>query len=144
MILPIVKYPNPILNILSEQVVDIAGVQGLAMNLLDTVKSKKALGISAIQVGIPKSVIVVSSDAKNYIVMINPFITFLSDEMEESEEQCLSYMKKVKMTRPKLCKALYTDAGGRVTNTIARGRLKDCILHEYDHLLAKGIWIYDV
>lgn len=145
MILPIIQYPNPILGMKSAPIMRVDdSVKSLAINLMETAAAEKGLGISAIQCGIPKQLIVVSEDAENYTVMINPVI-LEQEGFSTTAEYCLSYMKPTKVTRAKRIVVRYMDLEGNWRQLEASGLLAICILHEADHALnGKGIWDYEV
>ncbi len=140
----ILQHPNPILNIVSDPVTDIEGVRDLAVALLEIVKSNQALGISAIQVGISKRLIIVSHDAKNYTVMVNPELSGISTYKEDSLEMCLSYMNVVKIVRPKSCWVTYIDLeGNKHGPDLVEGKFCQVVCHEFDHCQGLGIWSHD-
>jgi len=69
------------------------------------------------------------------IAMINPEITWFSDELSVYEEGCLSipdYYEDVE--RPALCTVRYMDMEGRTVERRLSGLLSTCVQHEVDHL----------
>ena len=147
MLLPVLQHPNPILNLKSDPVKDVhsPAFKSLVKTMLEIVKSENALGLAGIQLGVPQQVIVVSADAKNYIVMINPKILPNQAEERVSLEMCLSYPKQVRIIRPSFVTVQYLDEGGESKELTAVGMLCNVICHEVDHcLLGQGIWDYDL
>lgn len=136
MIKPILTYPEnkEILTCKSEQIDEINNdIRALATDLLDTLKaSKTGVGISAVQIGIPKKMCIIK-DNMNYIVMINPYITRARGSILYSEG-CLSApneQKKVLRAQKVWCN--YTDLNGN-KKTIDQGGLVSIIIqHELDH-----------
>ena len=67
--------------------------------------------------------------------MVNPEITWLSNEKESDEEGCLSIPGVMDdITRPKECKVQYIDKNNESQKLKATGLLARCIQHEIDHI----------
>ena len=103
------------------------------------------IGLAAIQIGIPKRIIVmdISKDGnKNPMFFVNPIIKNKDKEKTTYEEGCLSvpnYFAEV--DRPKNCEIEYLDYSGESKILKAEGLLATCIQHEMDHL--EGILFID-
>ena len=69
------------------------------------------------------------------MVLVNPEITWASEETNTYEEGCLSipeYYEEVE--RPAKVRLRYTDLSGATVEQEAEGILATCIQHEIDHL----------
>ncbi len=120
-------------------------LKDLVQDMLDTMYfENRGIGLAAIQIRSDKRVIVMdvnqdkNSEVRNPTVMVNPEITYFSDEVTECEEGCLSipeYTAKVK--RPKKIKVKYQDVDGNFHEEEAEDLYAICIQHEIDHLNGK-------
>lgn len=117
----------------SEEVKSIDEVKELIQDLKDTLHSTKdGKGISAIQIGVPKKVCLISWAGKEYI-LINPKITRTRGE-QEFIEGCLSVpfvFKKVKRAQKVWCQ--YLDENWQEQELAEGGRTSNIIQHELDH-----------
>lgn len=109
----------------------------LFKNLKETMIANRGVGLAANQVGIPYSVFVVGNpdDEETIFSVFNPIIVDMSLESMLTEEGCLSYPGLyVKVKRPSIIRARYTNFSGN-TNTIKFGGMTSRIFqHEMDHL----------
>ncbi len=145
-VLQIVKAPNPILSKASLHIDVIDGyIKNLADDMLKTMYAVHGVGLSAVQVGVLKRLIVVDVDYRiendeivsygNQYIMINPEITEHSSEMNSYSEGCLSFPdENVLIERPKEILVSYTDLNGVQQKLKADGLLATCIQHECDHM----------
>ena len=114
-------------------------------DMLETMYAANGIGLAAIQIGIPKRIIVmdISKDGnKNPMFFVNPLIKNKDKEKTTYEEGCLSvpnYFAEV--DRPKYCEVEYLDYSGKSKILKADGLLATCIQHEMDHL--EGILFID-
>ena len=104
------------------------------------------IGLAAIQVGIPKRVIVLDiaskDEPKNPMCFINPEIIEKSETNSTYEEGCLSVPGQfAEIDRPDKCNLKYLDYFGQPKEILAEGMLATCIQHEMDHL--EGILFID-
>lgn len=137
----ILSYPDPRLHTVAKpvQAVD-QRIKTLAADMLDTMYDANGIGLAATQIDVHERVVVidVSEERDEPLVLINPEITWASDEKVVNEEGCLSvpgiYDGVERSTSVKV-KAL--DAEGQEQNIEAEGLLAVCIQHELDHLLGK-------
>ena len=143
----ILTEPNKILRekSLSVETVD-ENLQKLMNDMLETMYAAPGIGLAAIQIGIPKRVIVLdiaSKDGpKNPKFFINPEIIEKSDNNLTYEEGCLSVPGQfAEIDRPNKCHIKYLDYYGQPKDIKAEGMLATCIQHEIDHL--EGILFID-
>jgi peptide deformylase len=144
---PLIILPDPILRQLSapiEQVDD--AVRKLSVDMLETMYDAPGIGLAAIQVGIPRQMLVIDlakeGEEKQPQIFINPKILNSSDERSTYEEGCLSipdYYAEVE--RPSAITVKYVDISGREQTIEAEGLLATCLQHEIDHL--KGVLFID-
>ena len=90
----------------------------LIKDLFETMYHHKGIGLAAIQVGIPKKIIVLDvsqkNDKKYPLCFINPVIKNLSNEKSKYEEGCLSIPNTfIEIERPKTCLVEYIDIEGK-------------------------------
>ena len=123
---PILKLPDPRLRQRSEPVGPVdEGVHALVRDMLDTMYDAPGVGLAAIQVGVPKRLIVIdvgkNPEDRDPIVLLDPEITWASEETRVHEEGCLSipdYYEEVE--RPERIGFRYRDLDGETVE--ARGR----------------------
>ena len=118
--------------------------KNLIKDLFETMYHHKGIGLAAIQVGIPKRIIVLDviqkDEQKNPLCFINPIIKNLSDEKSKYEEGCLSIPDTfIEIERPKKCLVEYIDIDGKKKNMECDNLLSTCIQHEVNHLDGKLI-----
>ena len=142
----IITEPNEILRQVSKPVIKVGNDERKLMDdMLETMYSANGIGLAAIQIGIPKRIIVIdiSKDGnKNPMFFVNPIIKNKDKEKTTYEEGCLSvpnYFAEV--DRPKYCEVEYLDYSGESKVLKADGLLATCIQHEMDHL--EGILFID-
>lgn len=117
-------------------------IQILIDDMIDTMYKYNGVGLSAVQVGILKRVVVIDiEDGNGVIILINPKITKTKGE-QEVEEGCLSFPNQyAKMTRPKEVTVEALDRNGKKVIIKAKDLLAQAIAHECDHL--EGIVFVD-
>jgi len=143
----IITEPNKILRQISKSVDKVGEEEKKLMDdMLDTMYNAKGIGLAAIQIGIPKRIIVLdiskSDEKKTPMYFVNPVIKNKHKEKSTYEEGCLSvpnYFAEV--DRPKKCDVEYLDYNGEKKILNAEGLLATCIQHEMDHL--EGILFID-
>ena len=143
----ILTEPNKLLRQVSQSVENI-GVQEkkLMDDMLDTMYAAPGIGLAAIQIGIPKRIIVIdiSRDEKKKEprYFVNPIIKNRNKEKAKYEEGCLSVPDQfAEIERPNTCEVEYLDYDGKKQLLKADGLLATCIQHEMDHL--EGILFID-
>ena len=143
----ILTEPNKILRQISEPVEKVGDEEReLMRDMLETMYSANGIGLAAIQIGIPKRIIVMDlSKEKNKklpMYFVNPVITEKNNEKKTYEEGCLSVPNQfAEIDRPNKCQVEYLDFDGNKQSLQAEGLLATCIQHEIDHL--EGILFID-
>ena len=143
----ILTEPNKILRQISKPIKKVGKEeQKLMDDMLETMYSANGIGLAAIQIGVPKRIIVmdISKDEKirepRYFV--NPVIKNKDLLKSIYEEGCLSVPNQfAEIERPKKCDVEYLDYNGEKKLLNAEGLLATCIQHEMDHL--EGILFID-
>ncbi len=143
----ILTEPNKILRQKSLKV-DVVNeeIQKLMDDMLETMYAAPGIGLAAIQVGVPKRVIVLDiarkEEPKKPMYFINPEIIKKSENNSSYEEGCLSVPGQfAEIERPDRCYIKYLDYYGTPKEIKAEGMLATCIQHEVDHL--EGILFID-
>ena len=132
-------------------------LQKLMDDMLETMYAAPGIGLAAIQVGVPKRVIVLDIEwrnksestndekqveKKNPMYFVNPEIITKSTNNSTYEEGCLSVPGQfAEIERPDKCHIKYLDYYGQPKELVAEGMLATCIQHEMDHL--EGILFID-
>ena len=143
----ILTEPNKILRQKSQLVDKVdSDLQKLMDDMLETMYAAPGIGLAAIQVGIPKRVIVLDiaqkEGPKNPMYFVNPEIVKKSENNSTYEEGCLSVPGQfAEIDRPDKCHVKYLDYYGQPQEIKAEGMLATCIQHEIDHL--EGILFID-
>ena len=139
--------PNNILRQISNPVDHVGEEeQKLMDDMLETMYAAPGIGLAAIQIGIPKRIIIMDisreKENKNPLHFVNPEIVWKADEDKIYEEGCLSVPNQfAEINRPKECHVKYLDYFGQPQLLKAEGLLATCIQHEIDHL--EGILFID-
>ncbi|MDQ1284022.1 MAG: peptide deformylase [Patescibacteria group bacterium] len=137
MILPILTYPNPLLQKKAEEIKDpkSSGTRALILDMLETMeKAGNALGLAAPQVGKSVRLCIIKLDGKTHI-FINPKIKSKSWKKETSEEGCLSFPGKfIPIKRHRKVKVKAQDREGNEIVIKADGMFSRALQHEIDHL----------
>ena len=143
----ILTEPNTLLRQISQPVEQVGESEKELMNdMLETMYAANGIGLAAIQIGIPKRIIVMDlskeENKKNPMYFVNPIIKKKNDQNVTYEEGCLSVPNQfAEIDRPKTCEVEYLDYNGNKQNLKAEGLLATCIQHEIDHL--EGILFID-
>jgi peptide deformylase len=140
---PILCLPDPQLRVASEKVAVVDdGVRALMDDMLETMYAAPGIGLAAIQIGVPRRVVVMdlakNDEPRAPQFFINPEIVGTSEEESVYEEGCLSlpdYYEDV--TRPAKVRVRYLDRDGESREVEAEGLLATCLQHEIDHLDGK-------
>jgi peptide deformylase len=139
--------PNKILRQISKPVVSVScEEQKLMDDMLDSMYEAKGIGLAAIQIGIPKRIIVMDLNKdpnnKEPMYFVNPVIQKKNIDKSIYEEGCLSVPDQfAEIERPSKCEIEYLDYNGEKKILKAEGLLATCIQHEMDHL--EGILFID-
>ena len=143
----ILTEPNKLLRQISKPVERVGKEeQKLMDDMLDTMYSANGIGLAAIQIGVPKRIIVmdISKDQtqKEPRFFVNPVIKNKDVLKSTYEEGCLSVPNQfAEIDRPKKCEVEYLDYDGEKKLLKQEGLLATCIQHEMDHL--EGILFID-
>jgi peptide deformylase len=146
MLRPILIHPDPRLKKVCDPVREIdEGVRELARDMLDTMYHAPGIGLAAPQVGVNARLIVMDcakredeEAAPQPIALVNPEITWSSEEVREHEEGCLSIPDVyAPVTRPDAVTVRWTDLDGQPQEARMEGIWATCVQHEIDHLNGK-------
>jgi len=108
-------------------------------DMLQTMYAAPGIGLAAIQVGVPKRIIVMDlargDEAKAPRFFVNPEILWASEEVIPYEEGCLSVPEIYdEVERPAKVRVRYLNYDGERIEEEAEGLYAVCIQHEIDHL----------
>ena len=143
----ILTEPNKILRQVSKPVDHVGSDEKKLMDdMLDTMYAANGIGLAAIQIGVPKKIIVMDINKKKKKkeprYFVNPVIKKKNPIKTTYEEGCLSVPNQfAEIDRPKECEVEYLDYDGQKKTLNAEGLLATCIQHEMDHL--EGILFID-
>ena len=121
-------------------------LRALMDDMLETMYAAPGIGLAAVQIGVPKRVIVMDlsrdGEDKQPRYFVNPEILWASDETAPYEEGCLSVPEIYdEVERPARVKLRYLNYQGEQVEEEADGLYAVCIQHEMDHL--EGILFID-
>ena len=143
----IITEPNKLLRQISKSVDEVGKDERELMDdMLDTMYAYNGIGLAAIQIGVPKRIIVMDlskdKDKKEPRYFVNPVIKNKDSTKSTYEEGCLSVPNQfAEIDRPSKCDVEYLDYFGEKRLLKAEGLLATCIQHEMDHL--EGILFID-
>ena len=143
----ILTEPNTLLRQISQPVEQVGESEKELMNdMLETMYAANGIGLAAIQIGVPKRIIVMDlskeENKKTPMYFVNPLIVKKNEEKTIYEEGCLSVPNQfAEIQRSSKCEIEYLDFNGNKQNLEAEGLLATCIQHEMDHL--EGILFID-
>ncbi|MGV6802220.1 MAG: peptide deformylase [bacterium] len=139
--------PDPRLRQISEPV-DVVDdeIRKLMDDMLETMYAAPGIGLAAIQIGVPKRVIVMDlageDEEPQPRYFVNPEILNPAETKAPYEEGCLSVPEFYEeVERPEHCEVKYLDYEGKPQRLMAQGMLAVCIQHEMDHL--EGVLFVD-
>ncbi|MEL6516499.1 MAG: peptide deformylase [Pseudomonadota bacterium] len=140
----ILIHPDPRLKKVATPVEDIGDeLRRLADDMLETMYNAPGIGLAAPQVGIGKRVLVMDcvkeeGAAPRPMVLINPAVTWTSDEQNVYEEGCLSIPEQFgDVERPAEVEVTWTGLDGGRHAERFDGLWATCVQHEIDHLDGK-------
>jgi peptide deformylase len=143
----IILVPDPVLKQVSTPVETVDDdLRALMDDMLETMYDAPGIGLAAVQVGVPKRVIVMDlsreGEEKAPRYYVNPEIVWASEETAPYEEGCLSVPEIYdEVERPAKVKLRYLDYHGKPVEEDADGLFAVCIQHEMDHL--EGVLFID-
>lgn len=146
-ILPILTAPDPRLKAVSSPVEAVDdGVRALLDGMVETMHAAPGIGLAAIQVNVPKRLIVMDlardGETPQPRHFINPEITWRSEESRIYSEGCLSFPDFFDdVERPASVRLRYLDYHGARCEELAEDLFAVCIQHEMDHL--EGVLFVD-
>ena len=139
----ILTIPDPRLRLKCTPVEAVdAEIQALLDDMFETMYAAPGIGLAAIQIGVPKRVIVLDiakrgdeSAEPDPMAVINPEITWTSEELSTYQEGCLSVPEFFEdVERPARVRVRFLDREGVSQEIEAGGILATCLQHEIDHL----------
>ena len=139
-VLPLIIAPDPRLKTVSQPVTGVDdGVRKLMDNMLETMRWAPGVGLAAIQIGVPKRVIVIDLAEEKKPAkpryFVNPEIIWRSGEVAVFSEGCLSVPEFFEeIERPASVKVRFIDYRGKPQEELVEGMLATCLQHEFDHL----------
>lgn len=142
---PVVVWPDERLRQPSEEIKEIdASVRALYQDLVDSMYAENGLGIASLQLGDPRRMFIVEPKLAGReatdppVAFLNPKIVWTSEEMQDSEEGCLSFPEiYIKVKRPMRARVRAMGLDGAMFELEGEGLLARCLLHEHDHLTGK-------
>ena len=143
----ILTEPNKTLRQVSLPVDKVGKSEQLLMDdMLETMYHAKGIGLAAIQIGVPKRIIVIDlskeEEKKDPRYFVNPVIKNKNSNLSKYLEGCLSIPDQfAEVDRPSTCEVEYLDYNGNKKLLRTDGLLATCIQHEMDHL--EGILFID-
>jgi peptide deformylase len=145
---PLIILPDPMLKRVSTPVGAVTDeIRDLMDDMLETMYAAPGIGLAAIQIGVPRRVVVMDlvkdeDKPRDPQFFVNPEIISASEETAEYEEGCLSIPEVFEnVTRPKAVRIRYLDRNGTGQERDCEGLMATCIQHEIDHL--NGILFID-
>ena len=140
-LLNILCYPDPRLHTVARPVQSVdARIKTLIDDMRETMYEADGIGLAATQVDVHERLIVidVSGQRNDPLVLINPEITWASEEKQVNDEGCLSVPGIYDgVERALAIRVDAIDGEGKLRTIQADGLLAVCIQHEMDHLLGK-------
>ncbi|MXQ08384.1 peptide deformylase [Alphaproteobacteria bacterium GH1-50] len=140
----ILIHPDPRLKAVADPVAEVDDtIRRLADDMLETMYDAPGIGLAAPQVGVGKRLLVMDcvkgeDEAPRPLVLINPQITWVSDEMNTYEEGCLSIPDQyAEVERPAVVDVTWTALDGTPQSERFDGLWATCVQHEIDHLDGK-------
>lgn len=158
----IIEVPDPRLKTVSTDVTQFNDdLKTLVEDMFETMYAANGIGLAAIQIGVPKRVLVIDlqpedPDAepepcdhdhgdeeahthpvymKQPRVFINPVIVDPAEQLATYQEGCLSVPDIfADVDRPETCTVQYKDVDGNAHSEDLTGLMATCIQHEMDHL----------
>ena len=110
-------------------------IQTLIDDMIETMYKYNGVGLSAVQVGVLKRVVVIDiDDGTGVKILINPKIVKTKGE-QEVEEGCLSFPNQFgKIVRPEKIEVEALNEKGKKVKIEGEGLLAQALAHEIDHL----------
>lgn len=139
--LEIISVPDPILRTVSTEVEQVDDdLRRLLDNMAETMYQAPGIGLAAIQVAVPKRVLVLDTNddeagERSPSFYINPKVVWSSEDLSVYNEGCLSVPEHyAEVERPAEVRVQYLDYHGKEHEEVLSGIDATCIQHEIDHL----------
>ena len=140
----ILLHPDPRLKKTAAPITEVtAEIQRLADDMLETMYDAPGVGLAAPQIGVMSRMFVMDcvkddEEAPKPIVLMNPSITWVSEEMNTYEEGCLSIPEHFgDVVRPAEVEMTWLGLDGDTHSGRFDGLWATCAQHELDHLNGK-------
>jgi peptide deformylase len=143
-VLSIIETPDPRLRQISQPVEQVDdALRALMDDMVETMYAAAGIGLAAIQVGIPKRVLVMDLQeddgsgerVRKPLYFVNPEIIGASDELSVFNEGCLSVPEMyADVVRPAAVRARWLDYDGVAHEEDLNEMMATCLQHEMDHL----------
>ena len=138
----IITAPDPRLKLVSDPLSEVDdSTRRLMDDMLETMYEAPGIGLAAVQIGVPKRVIVMDlakekdGEPHKPMFFVNPKLVWASTELAICEEGCLSVPDLYEeVERPAKVKVSYLDYHGKEQQIDCDGMLAVCLQHEMDHL----------
>jgi peptide deformylase len=135
----IIILPDKRLRLVSEPAKIDPELRRLVDDMFETMYEAPGIGLAAIQIGVPKRVVVMDlakkEDPKEPLVFVNPQVLWRSEEKATYEEGCLSIPEFYEeVERPAKVRVKFLDIDGAEQELEASGLMATCLQHEIDHL----------
>ena len=141
---PILIHPNPRLKKIAAPVVRVTtALTRLADDMLETMYDAPGIGLAAPQVGVMARMFVMDcvkdeGEVPCPIVIMNPEILWLSEDLSTYEEGCLSIPEQYgDVERPAAVELQWLGLDGQIHKQRFDGLWATCAQHELDHLNGK-------
>jgi peptide deformylase len=109
-------------------------MEALVARMFASMVAARGIGIAAPQIGVPLKVAIMDVDDAG-IVAIEPQLDWVSPEVEETSEGCLSVRGLYGMLeRPLAARLVATDVAGKRFTAEGEEFGAQCLIHETDHL----------
>jgi peptide deformylase len=133
------QYPDPVLRMQAREVADFdESVTSLAERMTALMDEARGVGLAAPQIGVLRRVLVYrTAEEEPAVTLVNPRIVEAGEEVESSEEGCLSLGAAtvvVQVERPTTVTVEASSPEGEPVQIDAEGLVARVIQHEIDHL----------
>ena len=141
---PILIHPDPRLKKVADPVAEITDdVRRLADDMLETMYHAPGIGLAAPQVAVTQRMLVMDcvkseGETARPMVLINPSVTWSSEDQNVYEEGCLSIPEQyAEVQRPSEVEVEWLGLDGKTHQERFDGLWATCVQHEIDHLDGK-------
>ena len=142
---PILIHPDPRLRKVTPVAKDMSdALRALADDMFDTMYDAPGIGLAAPQIGAIQRLFVIDCASREAgadprpIMMLNPEIVAVSDEVSSYDEGCLSFPEQyAEVKRPAEVEMRWITRDGTMAQEVFTGIKATCAQHELDHLNGK-------